>query len=397
MSQPRLIVIDDEADMAGFISDVALQSGFSVEQFNDAWLFKNQYKKGADVIVLDLMMPGVDGIEIIRFLSDIGCDAWLILISGFDPGVLHSAQKLAIEQGLNFSGSLSKPFRHMDLHHLLNGLRIEPRRKASPSIDSCDVPTADELYTAFHNNELVVYYQPKVNLQNGAIAGLEALVRWQHPDHGLLYPNRFIPMAEQQGLIDDLTWVVLNQVAIQCRAWRSAGIELPVAVNMSANTLQELDLPERINSLVNKHAIEASQLVLEVTETALMQELTKSLDILTRLRMKGFQLSIDDFGTGYSSLVQLHRAPFSELKIDRSFVLDMAHDKEACSIVEMVILLGHKLGMKVVAEGIETQANLDQLAAMGCDLGQGYHIARPQPDEAVTAWLVGQPLQTASR
>jgi len=395
MSQPRLIVIDDEADMAGFINDVALQSGFSVEQFNDAGLFKKQYKKGADVIVLDLMMPGVDGVEVIRFLSDVGCDALLILVSGFDPGVLHSAQKLAIEQGLNFSGSLSKPFRHMDLHRLLNDLHIEPRRKAPPSIDSCDAPTADELYSAFHNNELVVYYQPKVNLQNGAIAGLEALVRWQHPDHGLLYPNRFIPMAEQQGLIDDLTWVVLNQVAAQCHTWRNTGIELPVAVNMSANTLQELDLPERINSLVNKHAIEASQLVLEVTETALMQELTKSLDILTRLRMKGFQLSIDDFGTGYSSLVQLHRVPFSELKIDRSFVLDMANDKEACSIVEMVILLGHKLGMKVAAEGIETQANLDQLAAMGCDLGQGYHIARPQPDEAITAWLVGQPLQAA--
>jgi len=397
MSQPRLIVIDDEADMAGFINDVALQSGFSVEQFNDAGLFKNQYKKGADVIVLDLMMPGVDGIEIIRFLSDVGCDALLILISGFDPGVLHSAQKLAAEQGLNFSGSLSKPFRHMDLHRLLNGLHIEPRRKApSSSISSCDIPTANELRAAFRNNELVVYYQPKINLQNGAVAALEALVRWQHPNHGLLYPNLFIPMAEQQGLIDDLTWVVLNQVAIQCRAWRSAGIELPVAVNMSANTLRELDLPERITSLVNEHAIEASQLVLEVTETALMQELTKSLDILTRLRMKGFQLSIDDFGTGYSSLEQLHRAPFSELKIDRSFVLDMANDKEACSIVETVIALGHKLGMKVVAEGIETQANLDQLTAMGCDLGQGYHIARPQPDEAVTAWLVGQVVQAYS-
>ena len=322
----------------------------------------------------------------IRFLAGIDCDALLILISGFDSGVLHSAQKLATEQGLNFSGSLNKPFRYDELHKLLSGLSIVQKKLARNIV--IEPPSVDELRNALVNNELLLHYQPKIGLNGGSVAAVEALVRWQHPIHGLLGPDLFIPVAEQHGLIDDLTWVVLEQAMVQCQSWRDQGLIVQVAVNMSANTLKELDLPEQMGKMVQKYGQDPSQLVLEVTETALMQELTKSLDILTRLRMKGFHLSIDDFGTGYSSLVQLYRAPFSEIKIDRSFVLDMDRDKEAYAIIETVIVLGQKLGMKVVAEGVETQVNLEQLTAMGCDLAQGYHIARPQPGDAITAWLV---------
>jgi EAL domain-containing protein (putative c-di-GMP-specific phosphodiesterase class I) len=313
--------------------------------------------------------------------------AGLILISGFDSGVLHSAQKLAVEQGLDFIGSLSKPFRHQELFALLSNLSHVPRRSGAAEAARYTT-TAEELRIALQRGELTVFYQPKIDLKTRLPSSLEALVRWQHPVNGLLAPDLFIPLAEQHGLIDPLTWVVLRQVAAQCRAWRDMGLELPVAVNMSASTLRDLNLPELMSWLTDEHAIAPGQIMLEVTETALMQELVKSLDILTRLRMKGFRLSIDDFGTGYSSLVQLHRAPFSELKIDRSFVLDMASEKEACAIVETVIVLGHKLGMQVVAEGVETQATLDQLAAMGCDLAQGFHISRPLPGDAVTEWLM---------
>ena len=388
MDQPRLIVIDDEADLAGFVCEVAEHIGFVVQQFNIAGLFIEQYDESADVIVLDLMMPGMDGVEVIRFLAGIDCDARLVLISGFDSGVLHSAQQLATEQGLDVAGSLSKPFRYDDLHQLLSGLSITSNN--FPHHVVIEPPSVDELREALANNELLVHYQPKIDLNGSRITAVEALVRWQHPKHGLLDPDLFIPTAEQHGLIDNLTWIVLEQVGRQCRSWLDQGLNVQVAVNMSARTLKELDLPEKMGNLARKHGLEPSQLFLEVTETALMQELTKSLDILTRLRMKGFQLSIDDFGTGYSSLVQLHRAPFSEIKIDQSFVLDMASDKEACAIIETVIVLGHKLGMKVVAEGVETQANLEQLASMGCDLAQGYHIARPLPSEAITAWLAKQ-------
>ncbi len=386
MSQPLLVVIDDEADLAGFVCAVAEQVGFDVEQFNNAALFKDQYVcVCADVIVLDLIMPGVDGIEVIRFLAESGCDAQLILVSGFDPAVLHSAQKLATEQGLNVVGSLSKPFRYDNLHQLLNGLSITPKTVTRRT--PVELPSVEALREALANSELVLYYQPKVGLNGSFIAAFEALVRWQHPARGLLGPDLFIPLAEQHGLINELTWVVLEQAMAQCCLWHGQGVTVQVAVNMSASTLKELDLPEKIGGLLERYGLESSQIVLEVTETALMQELIKSLDILTRLRMRGFQLSIDDFGTGYSSLVQLHRVPFSEIKIDRSFVMEMSHDPDAAAIVETVILLGHKLNMKIVAEGVETDSCRATLARLGCDQAQGYLFARPMPADEAFQWL----------
>ena len=385
MTQPRLVVIDDEADLAGFVADVAEQAGFAVEQFNSAMEFMDRHVHCADVIVLDLMMPGVDGIEVIRFLADIECDARLVLVSGFDPGVLHSAQKLAVEQGLHFAGSLNKPFRYNDLLQLLNELAVTPRSGTEPAVPAA--PSVEEVRAAIANEQLCLHYQPKIGLSDYRVVGVEALVRWQHPVHGLLGPDHFVPVAEKHGLIDALTWAVLELAMRQCRAWCDDGIELQVAVNMSAGVFGELGLPERIDGMMQAHGLHAPHLILEVTETMLMQELTRSLDILTRLRMKGFNLSIDDFGTGYSSLVQLHRAPFSEIKIDKSFVMEMEHDNEAAAIVETVTLLGHKLGMKVVAEGVEDHRALLRLGDIGCDLAQGFHIALPQPAAELTPWL----------
>ncbi len=385
MSLPKLIVIDDEIDLAGFVSDVAKQAGFDVEQFNNASIFKDKYNKCADVIVLDLIMPGVDGIEIIRYLAEIKCDALLILMSGFDSGVLHSAQTLASEHGLNFAGSLNKPFRAVELGELLNSLSITAKNLHSRT--RITPPSVDELRDAIARDELIVYYQPKVALNESTIIAVEALVRWQHPDYGLISPDLFVPTAEQNGLIDELTWTVLEQAMAQCMSWRNQGLVVQVAINMSAKTLKELDLPEKMGRLIQKYDLEPSQLVLEITESALMQELVKSLDILTRLRMKGIRLSIDDFGTGYSSLVQLHRAPFSEIKIDRSFVSEMETDKEAAAIVETIIMLGHKLNMKTVAEGVETVSCQKKLAELECDHAQGYLFSRPLPGDEIYPWF----------
>lgn len=388
MSLPKLIVVDDEAGLADFVCDVAEMAGFETEQFNDAAKFKEQYDKCADVLILDLMMPGVDGIEVIRYLSEINCNAQLILVSGFDQSVLHSAQKLAIERGLNFVGSLGKPFRQKELLALLSGLSISPKDTSSGK--NIEPPSASELSDALKNNELVVYYQPKVGLKSESIPAVEALVRWQHPVYGLIGPDLFIPTAEKNDLIDKLTLEVLNQAMRHCRDWMEQGLKAQVAINMSTNTLKELDLPEKMGQLIEKYGLEASQIVLEITETTLMQELINSLDILTRLRMKGFRLSIDDFGTGYSSMVQLHRAPFSEIKIDQSFVSAMENDAEAATIVETIIMLGHKLNMKTVAEGVETESCFKDLEEMDCDQAQGYLFSKPIPADEIVSWFTKQ-------
>lgn len=385
MTQLRIMVIDDEPDMAQLVCDVAIDVGFEAQQFHHAKEFMQQYSDEHDVIVLDLMMPDIDGIELIRFLAQEKCTAQLVLLSGFDSGVLHSAQKLAEEQGLDFVGSMSKPFRFDQLQQLLADVYARPRKIIKQNKNfSFEL---EELKAACKNNDLVVHYQPQINIHTQQVSSIEALVRWQHSEFGVIMPGQFIEIAEANDMIDALTWCVLNQVVEQDHIWLDAGINLRIAVNMSAKVLKDLDLPDKLDKLVHEKHVSASQIILEVTETALMDELSKSLDILTRLRIKHFRLSIDDFGTGYSSLVQLHRAPFSEIKIDQSFVKDMEINKEAEAIVETIIMLAHKLGMTVIAEGIESKAVFDQLVVLGCDVAQGYFIAKPMPADELIDWI----------
>lgn len=382
---PRITVIDDEPDMAMLVSEVAQHAGFESSQFYHAKEFIEKYDGRSDVIILDLMMPDTDGVELIRYLAEQNCPAQLILMSGFDSGVLRSAQKIAVEQGLNFVTTINKPFRFNELYGVLSKLEIEPRATVSKGDDR--PVELEELELALSDNQFVVFYQPQVDLQDGAVLGVEALVRWQHPQRGLIAPAAFIEFTEQNNLIGDLTWVVLKDVVAQCKQWVHENIDISISVNLSAKVLKDLGMPERVQNLVKCHGLKESQIIMEITETALMDELARSLEILTRLRMKNFRLSIDDFGTGYSSLVQLHRAPFSEIKIDKSFVIEMERDMEARAIVETIIMLGHKLGMKVIAEGVETQAAMDVLKRLGCDYAQGYYIARPMPAGEFSAWL----------
>ena len=233
----------------------------------------------------------------------------------------------------------------------------------------------------------MVYYQPQIDIGTQLVHGAEALVRWQHPQFGLLPPSLFIPLAEQSNLIGELTWQVLQTAVDDAVAWGKIRPGLTLSVNMSAMALKDLEMPEKILALAQSRNLDHAAIMLEVTETALMDELVKSLEILARLRMKNFHLSIDDFGTGFSSLVQLHRIPFSEIKIDNSFVMEMASDKEALAIVETIIILGHKLGKTIVAEGVETAEALAMLKDCDCDIAQGYHIARPMPGEAFLEWM----------
>jgi len=244
-----------------------------------------------------------------------------------------------------------------------------------------------DLLRAIAADELRLDYQPKIDLSTGAVIGAEALVRWHHPTRGILAPDSFIPLAEQSEQIGDLTRWVMRTAVSQWRRWRELGLEISIAVNFSARNLDEIDSPDVLERLCRSVDVPCAQFIIEITETATASDEIKMMDIATRLRIKGFRISIDDFGTGYSSLVQLQRLPFSEMKIDKSFVIQCATSRESLVIVKSIIDLAHNLNLKVVAEGVETLEVLELLRRLGCDLVQGFHIGRPMEGGLFPAWV----------
>jgi diguanylate cyclase (GGDEF)-like protein len=243
------------------------------------------------------------------------------------------------------------------------------------------------LRRALENHELVLHFQPKISISTGEVLGVEALVRWQHPERGLVLPDDFIPMAEHTGLIGALTKVVLDTALTQVRSWSDAGRDLAVSVNISARNLIDERLPETVAELLATHGVAAHLLKIEVTESALMTEPIRAKGVLEQLSALGVQISIDDFGAGYTSLGQLKALPVSELKIDKSFVMTMIDDTVNDLIVKSVIDLGHNLGLTIVAEGIENEQTLAVLRNYGCDVGQGYYLSMAVPLSTLEAWL----------
>ncbi|MGA7799849.1 MAG: EAL domain-containing protein [Gammaproteobacteria bacterium] len=244
-----------------------------------------------------------------------------------------------------------------------------------------------ELRRAIDGGQLLLHYQPKIDLQTRRATGVEALIRWQHPVHGLVPPDEFIPLAERTGLIRPLTDWVLNEAVRQCSLWRRRGLYLSVAVNLSAYSLKYAQLPTEIGALLQTWNIPASALVLELTESAMMEDPDLATDIVRRMDRMGLRIAVDDFGTGYSSLAHLQRLSVHELKVDKSFVIGMNADDSNTVIVRSIIDLAHNLGCKVVAEGVETQDGLTALESLGCDTAQGYYLSRPLTAAALEHWL----------
>ncbi len=247
----------------------------------------------------------------------------------------------------------------------------------------------NELRAAIDNEQLLLCYQPVIDLQTGRITGVEALARWRHPQRGLLYPDEFIPLAERTGLIRPLTQWVMKTAARHGQAWARLGVELRVAVNLSVYNLHDSELPRIIDAILASGGAQETPLRLEITETAIMPGPSHALEVLNRLSARGVRVSIDDFGTGYSSLAYLKQLPVDEIKIDKSFVTGMAHDSDDAAIVRSTIDLAHNIGLRVVAEGVEDQATYDLLAGMHCDAVQGYFVSRPIEIEDLLGWLQG--------
>lgn len=244
-----------------------------------------------------------------------------------------------------------------------------------------------ELRQAIANDELVLHYQPKIDFNANQVSGVEALVRWLHPKHGLMSPDKFIPLAEQSGLIKPLTKWVLKTALRQCEEWYRAGVNLSMAVNVSAISIQDPEFPAQMEKMLEDFDVPASQLEIEITETAVMSEPVRAVECIRRLSALGFQVAIDDFGTGYSSMAYLKELLVAKIKIDKSFVKDMAVNHNDAVIVRSTVELGHNLGLKVVAEGVEDQMSWDKLKGLGCDSAQGYYMSRPLPTNDFMDWL----------
>jgi diguanylate cyclase (GGDEF)-like protein len=251
--------------------------------------------------------------------------------------------------------------------------------------------TLEQLRIALDTDQLDVHYQPKLDLRAGRVIGVEALVRWNHPERGLLYPDVFLPLAEQAGLMRRLALQVLERSLRDLQAWRASGHDLSVAVNLSVSNLQDVALPDQVGMLLDAFDVPAAALVLEITEDVLMADAARSQQVMAGLRRLGVRLSIDDYGTGYSSLSYLRALPVDELKLDRSFVSNLTSDERAAAIVRSTLQLSLDLGMSMVVEGVEDADTLAALRAWGCDVAQGYHIARPMPADQFLAWLITQP------
>jgi EAL domain-containing protein (putative c-di-GMP-specific phosphodiesterase class I)/ActR/RegA family two-component response regulator len=373
----RLLIIDDEEDICDLIAEIGERRGLEVRTTSNTDNVQDILGDFIpDIIMMDLMMPGIDGVELLRLLSQKAKHAKLCLISGSDARVLNSARRLGSAHGLDVVAALEKPLSIQTLNGFFDS-----------QTDNGKIATTEDHALALSSGEFVLYYQPVVELTTRRVKGVEALARWKHPSRGLLLPDAFLEHITNNGLMQPLTDFVIKTSVLQASRWHQAGEQLTLAMNVTASALLDLSLPDKIADLCKQHNVPPEMLILEVTETEAMRDVTRTMDVLLRMRLRNIGVSIDDFGTGHSSLSELQRMPFSEMKIDKSFVTDMALSKDSAVIVNSIIDLGHNLGLKVIAEGIEDQRAWEMLAEKGCDFAQGFHMGRPMPASELGLWL----------
>lgn len=386
---PRLLVLDDDDSVTFTICAIAEGAGFTTRATTNAGDFFQQLGDWQPShIILDLQMPDIDGIEVLRRLADAGNDSVITITSGLGTRVLEAAARVAGENGLRIAGVLAKPFSAATLRNLLadSGESPKPKRQ-SPASGDVRVSSSEftELKAGLDANQLVPFYQPKIACASGALVGFETLARWLHPKRGMVMPDRFIPLAERSGLIHPLT----RQIFSQALAWFRplfAGTEVKLALNMSPKLLSDPTFPTWLMEQCAREAVDPHQIILEITETSSMADPVQLLEYLTQLRIKGFHLSIDDFGVGYSSLIQLARLPFSEMKIDKMFVMTAPKSQESQKIATAIVGLARALALSVTAEGLEDAWTLEFLRNIGCDVAQGYLISRPVDGDTALAW-----------
>jgi len=386
----RIVVVDDEIFTLKLMVHILGRLGYrnvaSCDSGQKALQEVSRKDLPADLVFLDINMPGMDGVEFIRRLVDLRFEGGIVLVSAENDRIQESVERLVEYHNLRLLGRLGKPVAPKDISGLLSQLHTNPAATGGLRI----LPHAysiEQLRGAIARNELILHYQPKVVMATHEVIGMECLVRWQPTTGPLIYPDAFIPLAEEAGIIGEITWNVMAQAMRQSRIWREAGYPVNLAVNVSMQDFTFLNFPDKAAGLAQAIGVETSGLTLEVTETCIMRQLGTVLDVLSRLRLKRFRLSIDDFGTGHSSLAQLRDLPFDELKIDRGFVHGAASHPTRRAICTASLRMAQQLKLRVVAEGVERPEDWDLLGQLGCEEVQGFMIARPMPASQVGAWI----------
>src|SRR5579864_9123682 len=340
-----------------------------------------------DIIISDLEMPGMDGLEFIRHVGATGVPVSVILSSALDPTLVSSVETMTKAYGITLLGAIEKPVTPQKLEALIRKYTAPKPKAAKPAGPASPL---EEIRQGLKNAEVVPFFQPKVRLADGTVTGAEALARWLHPQRGIVAPYAFIGPLEENGLIDNLTWMMLEKSANLCRDWTASGLDVTVSVNLTLASLNDPGLADHITEIVQGQRLDPRRMILEVTESTAMTDVGRALENLARLRMKGFGLSIDDYGTGYSSMQRLTRIPFTELKIDQNFVKNAATQDVSRAVVESSLEMAKKLGISAVAEGVENRRDFDLVRSLGCDLVQGYYVSRPMEAGQFQNWVTAR-------
>lgn len=385
-----ILVVDDSPPQrrhtASLCRELGIASIHEASEGEEALALLDTVRPLPQVMVVDIEMPGMDGVELIEQLRIRAVQIDLIIASGRESAMIDSVVAIALDMGFNVLAGLEKPVTRDALRHALDdyGALARPRRGG---LDEAAPIPPGMLEAALGQNQIHIAYQPKVDMNTGLVRGVEALARWTHPTLGEVSPTRFVPLAEQYGLIQPLTFTVMEQALTQAASWNSRGLRLTLSINLSPLLLDWPGLARDIVAVVQRLHVPPEQVSFEITESSLVDPGGHARGLLARLRLRGFGLSIDDYGTGFSSMQQLARIPFTELKIDRSFVHGAIKRKNLRVILKAAIDMARQMGMVSTAEGIEDEEDWQLLRELGCMVGQGYFIARPMAGSAIPGWL----------
>lgn len=390
LAQLSVLVIDDDRVqrqiMAFYLQHLGVREQREADGGQNALtLLASQDAPEIDVVICDLDMPDMDGMECLRRLAEVGCNASVVLYSASDANILRAVKSMARAHGLTVLGVLQKPTRCDEVLTLLS-----QHRRATPTgrPDVRAEITEADLRRGIAANELIAYYQPKVNLRTGVVRGLEALARWQHPQHGIVSPDRFLPLAEAGGLMGEVTKHIADGAIEALASWRKQGFDLNLSINLSLSALDNPYLATEIPALLPQLGLSTKHITLEITESMAVADNPRLLETLSRLRLRGYGLSIDDFGTGFSSFKQLTSIPFTELKIDRHFVNGVSQSTQRAAIVESTVALAQSMGLSVVAEGVESVDDWGFVGRAHVTEAQGALISMPIAGENIPAWIV---------